>query len=111
METRGDAEQPKLTCSVDVLPGRIMAGPERAMRGIDGSSRRRGTAEAHLHCGRAPRTRQCAPDGIGRLGGAAAFTAQPKRVFLPPHARVHRETRPQGWSEFLELFHFSEHLF
>ena len=74
-----------------------------------------------MQCGRAARTRQCDPGNSWgwhwqawrRIIGAtlAGFTAQSKRVFLPPSARVHRKTRQQGWSRLLEPFHFSEHVF
>ena len=77
--------------------------------------------EATLQCGRAARTSQCDPgNSLGWHWQAwrriiettlAGFTAQPKSVFLPPRARVHRKTRQQGWSRLLELFHFSEHMF
>ena len=77
--------------------------------------------EATLQCGRAPRTRQCDPGNSWWMVWAgleahhrstlAGFTAQPKNVFLPPRAVVHRKTRQQRWSRLLELFHFSEHVF
>ena len=63
------------------------------------------------------RSRQLVVDGTGqawrRIIGALwqGSQAQPKGVFLPPRARVHRKTRQPGWSEALELFHFSEHVF
>ena len=49
METRGDAEQPRLTCSVDVLPGRASA-IQMALAGLEvrqRSQHSRSTCSSH----------------------------------------------------------------
>ena len=76
MVTCGNADQPLR--SVDVLPGR--ASTIQAIHGMMQAWRR--IIETTL----------------------AGFTAQPKGVFLPPRAVVHKKTRRQRWSRLLELF-------
>ena len=81
-----DQTQP---CSVDVLPGRASA----------------------IQATRGGWYRQAWRRNVHHRSTLAEFTAQPKSVFLPPRARVHRKTRQQGWSRLLKLLHFSEHVF
>ena len=82
-----DACEEKLPCSVDVLPGRASA--IHATRG-DGSGRLEGASSEQLWQGAQHSRRAC------------SFRHVPV---------VHRKTRQQGWSESLELFHFSVHVF